>query len=143
MRSTFRIDDQLSGRSHLFGRYSYFTTEVHRPPCLAQRADRVLIPTNSFGGTAAGRNQSAVAGMDIALSPNLLTDFRLGYLRYHVKTTKYDGNTELATQVGIPGLNISGQPFTDGAPAFYVNNASGTGGDGISNFGSSLKHRCM
>ena len=70
--------------------------------------------------------------MDIALSPKLLTDFRLGYLRYHVKTQKYDGTENLATAVGIPGLNL-GDTFTAGAPAFYINN-----GDGLSNFGSAL-----
>jgi len=40
--------------------------------------------------------------MDIALSPKLLTDFRLGYLRYHIKTAKFDGTENLATNVGIP-----------------------------------------
>ena len=134
-----RIDEQLSARSHLFGRYSYFNNGSSSTTVFgAAGGQGFSSPTNSFGGTAAGRNQSAVAGMDIALNSTLLTDFRLGYLRYHVKTTKYDGTTDLATQVGIPGLNIPGQPFTDGAPAFYVNSASGSGGDGISNFGSSL-----
>jgi hypothetical protein len=134
-----RFDDRLSERSHSFGRYSYFNNGSSSTTVFgAAGGQGFSSPTNSFGGTAAGRNQSAVVGMDIALDPKLLTDFRLGYLRYHVKTTKYDGSADLATQVGIPGLNIPGQPFTDGAPAFYVNNASNNGGDGISNFGSSL-----
>jgi len=68
--------------------------------------------------------------MDIAVSPKLLTDFRLGYLRYHVKTTKFDGTTDLATEAGIPGLNTS-DPSTAGSPAFYP-------GDGLSAFGSGL-----
>lgn len=126
-----RIDDQLSQRSHLFGRYSYFNNGSSSSTIFgAAGGQGFSSPTNSFGGTASGRNQSAVAGMDIALSPNLLTDFRLGYLRYHVKTTKYDGTTDFATQLGIPGLNIAGEPFTAGAPAFYIN--------GMANIGSSL-----
>ena len=74
---------------HAFGRYSYFNN--------ANSANVIFGPaggsgfssiTNNFGGSAAGRNQSAVAGMDIVLNPKFLTDFRLGYLRYHVSTDK-------------------------------------------------------
>jgi hypothetical protein len=68
--------------------------------------------------------------MDFVLSPKLVTDFRLGYLRYHVATQKYDGNEPFATNAGIPGLN-TGAPFTGGAPAFYPS-------DGVSSFGSGL-----
>jgi hypothetical protein len=133
-----RIDDQLSQRTHAFGRYSIFDNGISSNTIFGKAGGTGFSsPTNSFGGTAAGRSQSAVLGMDIALKPTLLTDFRLGYLRYHVKTTKYS-TSDLASQVGIPGLNIAGQPFTSGPPAFYVNDASGNGGDGLSNFGSAL-----
>ncbi len=136
-----RIDDQVSDRTHAFGRYSYFDNKNSAPTIFGPAGGSGLgAAGNSFGGSAAGRNQSAVMGMDIALSPKLLTDFRLGYLRYHVKTSKFDGTQNLATAVGIPGLNIPGQPFTSGSPGFYVESTtSGTGGgDGVSNFGSGL-----
>jgi hypothetical protein len=127
-----RVDEQLSQRTHAFGRYSIFNNGISSNTIFGKAGGQGFSsPTNSFGGTASGRSQSAVAGMDIALSPKLLTDFRLGYLRYHVRTTKYS-TADLATQVGIPGLNIPGQPFTSGPPAFYLN------GDGLSNFGSAL-----
>jgi Carboxypeptidase regulatory-like domain len=130
----FRIDDQLSQRSHLFGRYSYFnngtsSTTVFGPQAGGQGFSS---PTNSFGGSAKGRNQNAVIGADIAINPKLLTDIRLDYLRYHVRTAKYDGTTNLATQLGIPGLNIPGQPFTYGAPGFFTDDGS------ISAMGSAL-----
>jgi hypothetical protein len=132
-----RIDDQLSDRTHAFGRYSYFGNGTSSSTIFGKGGGTGFSSaTNSFGGTASGRSQSAVLGMDIALSPKLLTDFRLGYLRYHVKTQKYDGTENLASDVGIPGLNL-GDSFTAGAPAFYVEGASG-GGDGLSNFGSAL-----
>jgi len=133
-----KIDDQLSERTHAFGRYSYFGNGTSSSTIFGKGGGQGFSsPTNSFGGTASGRSQSAVFGMDIALSPRLLTDFRLGYLRYHVKTQKYDGTENLATNVGIPGLNL-GDSFTAGAPAFFIENASGNGGDGLSNFGSAL-----
>ena len=133
-----KIDDQLSERTHAFGRYSYFGNGTSSTTIFGKGGGQGFSsPTNSFGGTASGRSQSAVFGMDIALSPKLLTDFRLGYLRYHVKTQKYDGEENLASIVGIPGLNL-GDSFTAGAPAFFIENASGTAGDGLSNFGSAL-----
>jgi hypothetical protein len=133
-----RVDYEVRPSMHAFGRYSYFDN--------ANSANVIFGPaggtgfssiTNDFGGSAAGRNQSAVAGMDIILNPRFLTDFRLGYLRYHVSTEKYDGAQDLATMAGIPGLNL-GTTFTSGAPAFYMNNTSGGSGDGLSNFGSGL-----
>ncbi len=133
-----RVDYELRESRHVFGRYSYFGN--------ANSAGTIFGPaggtgfssiTNDFGGSATGRNQSAVAGMDIGFNPKLLTDFRLGYLRYHVSTEKYDGTTDLATEAGIPGLNTGG--FTSGAPGFFINNTGGGSGDGLSSFGSSLQ----
>ena len=136
----FRIDEQFSERSHVFGRYSYFNNGTSSSTVFGKIAggQGFSSPTNSFGGSASGRNQNAVIGTDIALNPKLLTDVRLGYLRYHVRTAKYDGDSDLATQLGIPGLNIPGQPFTDGAPAFFAQTSSGGNGDGVSPIGSAL-----
>ena len=41
--------------------------------------------------------------MDIALKPTLLTDFRLAYYRYNIKTHKPDQDVAFADQLGIPG----------------------------------------
>ncbi len=133
-----RVDYELRESMHAFGRYSYFGNANSANVIFGAAGGAGFSSiTNDFGGSAAGRNQSAVAGMDIVLGPKLLTDFRLGYLRYHVSTAKYDGVQDLATMAGIPGLNL-GTTFTAGSPAFYANNTGGGGGDGLSNFGSGL-----
>jgi len=72
-----------------------------------------------YGGNSNGANDSLASGMDIAVSPKLLTDFRLGYYRYNVIDSKYDAGTEFATQLGIPGIN-TGNSFTSGAPGFVM-----------------------
>ena len=89
-----RVDYQIKEAAHAFGRYSYFDNKL---------ADGTVFGAgggagfgNTFGGSAAGRNQSAVAGVDLAITPKLLTDFRLGYLRYHVATQKFDGAAAFA-----------------------------------------------
>ena len=130
-----RVDDHLSDKLHAFARYSYFANANSAATLFGAAGGTGF--SNGFGGSANGRNQSAVAGIDDALNPNLLTDFRLGYLRYHVATHKFDGTADLATTVGIPGLNL-GDTFTSGSPAFYIQDTSGSNGDGLSNFGSGL-----
>ena len=72
-----------------------------------------------YGGNSNGANDSLAVGMDIAINPNLLTDFRLGYYRYNIIDTKFDQGVEFANQLGIPGLNL-GDYFTSGAPGFSV-----------------------
>ncbi len=125
-----RGDYQVSASTHAFGRYSYFDNSNGAGTVFGVAGGAGF----GYGGSATGRNQSAVAGMDIALNPKFLTDFRLGYLRYHVGTHKFDGTTDLATEAGIPGLNL-GTTFTSGSPGFY---AGYGGGDGLSAFGSGL-----
>ncbi len=134
-----RVDDEVTESKHAFGRYSYFDNANSASTIFgAAGGSGFSSITNNFGGSAAGKNQSAVGGMDIALNPKFLTDFRLGYLRYHVSTQKYDGTKELATEAGIPGLN-TGTTFTSGAPGFFMTNTGGGSGDGLSSFGSSLQ----
>ncbi len=50
---------------------------------------------NNYGGNSNGANDSLASGMDIAISPKLLTDFRLGYYRYNVIDTKHDQGTRV------------------------------------------------
>ena len=120
-----RVDYEVREAVHAFGRYSYFGNANSASTIFgAAGGSGFSSITNDFGGSASGRNQSAVTGMDIGLNPKLVTDFRLGYLRYHVSTQKYDGTQDLATMAGIPGLNL-GTTFTAGAPGFFMNNTSG------------------
>ena len=74
-----------------------------------------------YGGNSNGANDSLATGMDIAISPKLLTDFRLGYYRYNVIDSKYDRVSSLRTTLGIPGIN-TGSYFTSGAPGFEIGN---------------------
>src|SRR6185437_15740959 len=78
-------------------------------------------------------------GLDDALSDTLLTDLRLGYYKLSEINHKYDEGVNLATNLGIPGLNGTGYAFTDGAPNFTVN---GLGGAGIG-FGNNCNCRLI
>ena len=119
----------------LFERFSRFTDTLSGAVMFGA-AGGPGFGINNYGGNSNGANDSLASGMDIAISPKLLTDFRLGYYRYNVIDTKYDQGTEFANTLDIPGINL-GTTFTSGSPGFIIkyvpggqNNApsGGTGG---------------
>jgi hypothetical protein len=99
---------------------------------------------NNYGGNSNGANDSLASGMDIAVTPKLLTDFRLGYYRYNVIDTKHDQGTNFASDtLKIPGINIGGN-ITSGSPGFNITNLpGGSGGTNGTVYGDGLNvNRC-
>ncbi len=113
-----RGDYQVSPNTHAFGRFSRFTDTLTGSTIFGA-AGGAGFGLSGYGGNSVGANDSAAAGVDIAINPKLLTDFRLGYYRYGITDTKYDQGTDLATELGIPGEN-QGTNITSGAPGFYL-----------------------
>jgi Carboxypeptidase regulatory-like domain/TonB dependent receptor len=123
---TERVDYTLNERMHAFERFSRFW-DILSGTVMFGAAGGPGFGINNYGGNSNGANDSLASGMDIALSPKLLTDFRLGYYRYNVIDTKHDQGTEFANQLGIPGINIGGN-ITSGAPGFAILNLPGGSG---------------
>ncbi len=140
---TVRGDYTLSEKMHAFGRFSRFTDILSGTTMFGNVAGGPGFGIGGYGGNSKGANDSLALGMDIALNPNLLTDFRLGYYRYNVIDSKYS-SAAIADQLGIPGINsgpgILVGPFTAGAPGFVISFPfSGT----QSNIGAGLNiNRC-
>ena len=61
---------------------------------------------------------------------NWLTDFRFGCFKYNPITAYSDAGTTPMTNFGIPGLNIGGQPDTDGLSGFLFTSNGGNGFNG-------------
>jgi hypothetical protein len=94
----------------------------------------------NYGGNSNGANDSLASGMDIALSPKLLTDFRLGYYRYNVIDTKYDQGSS-SPNPRHSGIN-TGSNFTSGSPGFQMPTLSG-GSTATTQYGAGLNiNRC-
>ncbi len=123
---TERLDYQVSPSTHAFERFSRFT-DILSGTTIFGPAGGAGFGINNYGGTSQGANDSLAAGMDIAISPTLLTDFRLGYYRYNVLDSKYDQGTNFATSLGIPGINL-GTTDTSGAPGFNLTDVGSSGG---------------
>ncbi len=143
-----RVDDQVTQNMHAFTRFSRFTSLLSGTTVFGT-AGGPGFGLQGYGGKSNGADDSLAAGMDIALSPTLITDFRLGYYRYGAITSKYDQGTSFATQLGIPGMNM-GDSFTSGSPAFNIADVDVHGNGGPNNpqsegsqYGSGLNiNRC-
>jgi outer membrane receptor protein involved in Fe transport len=119
-----RGDYQVTERIHAFGRFSRFTDTL-TGTTLFGAAGGPGFGLGGYGGTSVGANDSVALGTDIAVNPKLVTDIRLGYFRYNIATAKYSTNN-LATQLGIPGLN-TGAFGSAGAPAFEMTEVGAQG----------------
>jgi hypothetical protein len=140
---TARGDYTLNERMHAFARFSRFW-DLLAGTVMFGTAGGPGYGIGGYGGNSNGANDSLASGMDIALKPTLLTDFRLGYYRYNIIDSKYDAGTDFANTLGIPGINTSNS-FTSGAPGFEVNSGSATsligGGLGINRCNCPLTER--
>jgi len=112
-----RVDWQATSKMHVFERFSRFTDTLTGKTIFGD-AGGTGFGLQGYGGTSKGANDSLAAGLDFAVNATLLTDFRVGYYRYNIVTSKYDQTTDFATALGIPGLNVGGA--TSGAPAFEI-----------------------
>ncbi len=124
-----RGDYQVSQSVHAFGRYSRFTDTLGGNPVLGAAGGKGL-GLNGYSGVSQGANNSAAAGVDVALNPKLVFDVRLGYFRYHITTHKYNEGVNFMSNLGIPGENL-GTTFTSGAGGFSLQDPGnyGTSGD--------------
>jgi hypothetical protein len=138
-----RGDYTVSEKTHVFERFSRFT-DVLSGKVMFGAAGGPGFGINNYGGTSKGANDSDVIGMDMAINPKLLTDVRLGYLRYNIIDNKHDEGTDFATVLGIPGIN-TGSSFLSGSPGFFIQNVPGGSGgtQGQPVFGDGLNvNRC-
>jgi hypothetical protein len=80
-------------------------------------------PTSNGGFEGNGNYTSYSTGInaDHVFSPSFFTELRLGLAHYESTATPIDYGTNDATTLGVPGVNLSGQPFTSGQVAVTVN----------------------
>lgn len=122
-----RSDYVLNSKTQVFGRYSYQKFLRSGPGLFGEVPGGPALPADSggsFAGTSNVRNQSLATGFDYTFSPTLLTDFRFGYMRYHVQTAPGGVGTTPAQDAGIPGLNVDNL-YTTGMPYFHIQDKSG------------------
>jgi len=119
-----RVDHYLTDKLRYFGRYSYGGYQLNTPAAFGVDGGPQLNGL-SFEGISDVRNQNGVGGLTYVVSPSLLGDFRFGVTRYRVFVSSPDATQQLATQLGIPGLNDPNRKDTWGLPDLNINNSGG------------------
>jgi len=130
----FRLDYAASQKLKLFGRYSYDSFRQDGSPAYGIGGGPGTNP-DLFAGHARTANQSLSSGFSYSFGSSLLTDFRFGYLRYHLDMNAPDFGTypllnPPAQYAGdaIPGLNNSQDIYTSGLPDIQITNVIALGG---------------
>ncbi|MDQ3756205.1 MAG: TonB-dependent receptor [Acidobacteriota bacterium] len=112
-----KINHVFNESTNAFVRYSYFQAQTADPPVFGTLGG----PATDNGLTAAigpSRNQSASLNLTHAFSSTLVTEFRAGLVRVLIQGAP-PSEDDLATQVGIPGIN-DGSFFTGGLPRITI-----------------------
>jgi len=136
---TGRVDHFTTDKLHVFGRYTLQQFRILAPGSYGDAGGGGLDASGNiaaFAGKSDTRNQSVAGGFDYAMRPNLLTDFRFGWVRYNVVVAPNGVGTAPAKDAGIPGLNLDNN-FTSGMPGFWAN-GYGSGGAIPFRFGYAL-----
>jgi len=113
-----RFDVTLSPKQSAFVRFSRWTDTLTGKQMYGP-AGGPGFGIGGFGGFSQSADDSLALGTDYVFSPKLITDLRIGYLRYNIIDTKSDQTLAAADSLGINGLNVGGA--TGGLPSFFLN----------------------
>jgi hypothetical protein len=116
-----RMDHQWRTES-ITGTFSFGNVDsIHPDP----------FPGKAGGGSFSGNihNKSYVAGIsDVhSFSSTKINEFKIGYTRYAVNAAPFFSNEALATELGIPGINVAGDKNTNGLPNIMISGYSSLG----------------
>ena len=114
-----KIDWGINERNHLSGRYSYQKVNTFQAPAFGS-----FYGGPAGGGFEANGDQTAYStgvNYDHIFSPSFFTEARVGVAHLRNNATPNDYGSNDATTLGVPGVNIAGQPFTSGQIGVTLN----------------------
>jgi hypothetical protein len=129
-----RIDEQITAKNKLFGRWSYETLYLNTPIGGAGVATAMATPSAvkskfDLGPFVSGGQVTTLVDAGLAIddsqviSPSLVNEFLTGYARLNPHTLQSDYGLNPATALGINGFNIN--QATSGLPSLTVTNYTG------------------
>jgi len=114
-----KSDFTPSERNHLSGRYSYQKVVTFQAAAFGPFLGGPQ--GGGFQGTGNQKSYSAGVNWNHVFSPTFLTEVRVGQAHLGNTATPVDYGSNDATSIGVPGVNIDGQPFTSGQVAVTIN----------------------
>jgi hypothetical protein len=114
-----KVDWALNERNHVSGRYSYQKVSTFQAPAFGSFLGGPA--GGGFQGTGIQTSYSTGVNYDHIFSPSFFTEARFGvaHLRNNANPSDYGSND--ASTLGIPGVNVAGQPFTSGQVGLTIN----------------------
>jgi len=113
-----RYDWNISDKDKFFVRYTYLSSLLKNPPLFGAVAGGPAV-----GGlspeTAETRSQQVALNYTRTFSPSLLSEFRLGVVRFRLDGYQADADLKTDDEVGIPGINL-GDRLTGGLAGIGV-----------------------
>lgn len=122
--SDVRIDDNLSDRNRIFGRYSMYRVHTHDP----QWTQNPLAGASNFASDSVVHGNSVSLAWDNTHSSNLLNEARLGFNRMYSLKMPPGGlklGTSAAGEFGLTGLPQT--PYTAGLPPISIGGVTSLG----------------
>ena len=111
-----KIDYQVTPKDHLSGRYDAQNVTIFQAPAFGPAGGGAA--QGAFAGTGTQKTYSTGINYDRTFSSTLLTEFRIGVAHYGNSAVPSGFGVPYATQVGIPGVNIS--QFTSGQVGIFA-----------------------
>jgi hypothetical protein len=118
-----RIDQVISSRDNAFYRFSMGRQPATLPGPFPGFADG----GGFFDGIEENNGYSAAASYTHIFSPKRVNELRLGYNRLRSARSQYFSNTDVASQIGFPGVPFVPGTDNGGLPQMYFNDASNLG----------------
>ncbi len=114
-----KIDWIVKEKDHLNGRFSWQRANTYQASAFGN-----FLGGPQGGGFEATGSQTAYSTggiYDHVFSPRFLTEVRVGVAHLRNSANPNDFGANDATTIGVPGVNIDGQPFTSGQVGVTIN----------------------
>jgi hypothetical protein len=122
-----KVDHRFSDRDSAFVRYSHARDSIGQPG---------ILPVPLVGAVICGPAQDpahqAVIGETHIFTPTTINTVRFGWSRFFVIAQNWDAGLQLPTQLSIPGVEVAGNPSSDGLPVMTFAGDSSIGDAGNS-----------
>jgi len=113
-----KVDYQFSDANRLTVRFSQQKSSIFDPPLYGVKGGGF----RDFAGTGIQKAQNGAVNYTRVWSPSLVMEVRAGILYYRNDAQNADADLKTATEVGIPGVNITNT--TGGIPNIIINGFS-------------------
>ncbi len=114
-----RIDLFATSKTLVFGKFSYFRAHFLTDNIFGAEGGGPPLGGIPNSGNSTDRDYSSMVNYQRTFSPSLQQDFRFAFSRIVIQELQLDASQNLATQSGIPSINL-GTVYTSGLPTLTV-----------------------